>query len=246
MIATPSFRVASYNIHGCVGRDRHCNALRIVHVVNELQADIVALQEVGHASMLQEQEQFAYLKFNLGMNGVSGGHLRAGKFSFGNAVLTTGDIDDVRLLDLSVNGFEVRGAIDCIVRLRGGVTRVIATHLGLLPNERRKQILLLRKQLDEPRRGVDLTVVMGDLNIFGIERVRLRRIGAPRDLPRLRTFPSRRPLMSLDRIWSIPNERQLNMHVHASALARVASDHLPVAADIAFAAGGDVAPAAAA
>ncbi len=107
---------------------------------------------------------------------------------------------------------------------------MVATHLGLLPNERRQQLNRLEDVLSERKR--DLTVLLGDFNIFGPERRTLRRLGAPKRMPRLFTFPSRRPLMSLDRIWSLPNEQLANIHVHRTALSRTASDHLPIVADI--------------
>src|SRR5262249_19807739 len=106
----------------------------------------------------------------------------------------------------------------------------VATHLGLLPNERRQQLNRLEEVLETRKR--DLTVLLGDFNIFGPERRTLRRIGAPKRLPRLFTFPSRRPLMSLDRIWSMPNDQVSSIHVHRTNLSRVASDHLPIVADI--------------
>jgi endonuclease/exonuclease/phosphatase family metal-dependent hydrolase len=50
--------------------------------------------------------------------------------------------------------------------------------------------------------------------------------------PAPRTFP-RAALFALDRIWISPRQRLLQVHVHRTALARVASDHLPLVAHIA-------------
>ena len=41
-------RLASYNVHKCLGMDRRRSPERIVSVLNALDADIVALQEVDH------------------------------------------------------------------------------------------------------------------------------------------------------------------------------------------------------
>ncbi|HEX9462149.1 MAG TPA: endonuclease/exonuclease/phosphatase family protein [Alphaproteobacteria bacterium] len=227
-----AFRVVSYNIHSCIGSDRRASAERILHVLREIEADVVALQEVGHDSLVDGLEQFAFFEQNLAMAGVHGVNLRRGKHAFGNALFTRGDIRDFHLEDLSVTSFEPRGAIDCSIRLGDHVIRVVATHLGLYPYERREQLDRLGRVLTLRRNA--LTVVLGDFNIFGLERRVLRRAGAPPRLPRLRTFPARRPLMSLDRIWTLPNDQVVHSHVHRTPLSRSASDHLPIVADIAW------------
>jgi endonuclease/exonuclease/phosphatase family metal-dependent hydrolase len=227
-----TFRIASYNIHSCVGRDRVSSPERILHVLREINADIVALQEVGGSSLIEEMEQFRFFEKHLAMKGVSGAHLRRGRFFFGNALFSKWDIDHHSLIDLKVSFFEPRGAIDCAIKTDNGTIRVVATHLGLLPNERREQLNRLEEALESRRRA--LTVLLGDFNIFGPERRTLRRLGAPKRLPRLFTFPARRPLMSLDRIWALPNDQVTNIHVHRTNLSRIASDHLPIVADIAW------------
>jgi endonuclease/exonuclease/phosphatase family metal-dependent hydrolase len=227
-----AFRAVSYNIHSGVGSDRRASIDRILHVLREIEADVVALQEVGHDMLVDGLDQFTYLEKHLAMAGVHGVNLRRGKHAFGNALFTRGEIRGFHLEDLSVTSFEPRGAIDCLIRFGEHAVRVVATHLGLYPYERREQLDRLGGVLKTRRNG--LTVVLGDFNIFGLERRLLRRAGAPARLPRLRTFPARRPLMSLDRIWSVPNGRLVQTHVHRTPLARTASDHLPIVADIAW------------
>lgn len=229
-MTAPTFRVASYNIHSCVGNDKQCNEERIIRVLREIQPDIVGMQEVGGSSLIEEMEQFRFLEKHLAMNSISASNLRWGRFEFGNALFTSGEILESRLVDLTVHPFELRGAIDARIRLRGIAVRVISTHLGLFPHERRQQVARILEMLEE--NPAEITVVMGDFNIFGLERRLLRRIGAPKELPRLRTFPSRRPLMSLDRIWTIPNTRLHKIHVHRTHLSRTASDHLPIVGDV--------------
>jgi endonuclease/exonuclease/phosphatase family metal-dependent hydrolase len=230
---TPTFRVVSYNIHSCVGGDRRCNPERVWHVLHEIGADIVGLQEVGSRNLIEEMEQFHFFGQRLGMNGVAASNPRWGRLHFGNAVFTSGEILEARSLDLTVLPRVPRSAIDCTIRIRDRTVRVVATHLGLFPHERRMQVDRLAGTLQE--RQADLTVLLGDFNVFGLERKVLRRIGAPARLPKLRTFPSRRPLMSLDRIWTIPNRDLARIHVHRTPLSRAASDHLPIVADISIA-----------
>jgi endonuclease/exonuclease/phosphatase family metal-dependent hydrolase len=229
-MSPPTFRVASYNIHSCIGNDRQCREERILRVLREMHADVIGLQEVGSSSLVDEMEQFAFFEKHLGMSAVSASTLRWGRFEFGNALFTRGEILSSRVVDLTVHPFEARSALDCRIRLRGVDIRVIATHLGLFPHERRRQVAQLQALLGES--PAESTVMLGDFNVFGLERRRLRRIGAPDRLPRLRTYPSRRPLMSLDRIWTIPNPRLQRIHVHRTPLSRSASDHLPIVADV--------------
>jgi endonuclease/exonuclease/phosphatase family metal-dependent hydrolase len=223
-------RVATYNLHSCVGGDRKYDPERTLHVLRELDADVLALQEVG-GYLHDGIEQIHFFEQKLGMHATAGPNLTRRGTQFGNALLVRGRVLASRLIDLKVLPFEPRGAIDAAVETAHGRLRVFATHLGLFPRERRHQVEILANALERDAQA--LTVFMGDFNIFGPERTILKRIGAPRRLPKLYSFPARLPLMSLDRIWTIPNERLLTRAVHRTALSRIASDHLPVVADIA-------------
>jgi endonuclease/exonuclease/phosphatase family metal-dependent hydrolase len=110
---------------------------------------------------------------------------------------------------------------------------VIATHLGLRAGERRAQIGALLRAL--AAHDAPITVVLGDFNHWVPAFRSLRELD--RSLGRaavLRTFPAWRPLLALDRIWVRPATSLLEVHVHATPLARAASDHLPVRATVSF------------
>ena len=47
-MSASTIRVATYNIHKCRGLDRRISPHRIAAVIRELDADVVALQEVLH------------------------------------------------------------------------------------------------------------------------------------------------------------------------------------------------------
>jgi endonuclease/exonuclease/phosphatase family metal-dependent hydrolase len=224
-----SLRIATYNVHSSIGNDGRSDRERVLKVLKEIDADILGLQEVG-ATPQDEAEQFNFFKEKLKMEGVAGPTLRRNRTRHGNVVLTRGHIRHATLIDLTVASFAPRGAIDCSVEIDGHTVRVIATHLGLLPHERQAQLGKLAEVLGLRSAGV--TVVLGDFNIFGPERMTLQRIGAPAALPKLRSFPARRPIMSLDRIWTIPNRHLQRISVHQSKLSSVASDHLPLVAEI--------------
>lgn len=222
-------RAATYNLHSCIGGDRRYDPERSLKVLQEIDADILALQEVG-GYLHNGVEQIHFFEKRLGMHAVAGPNITRRGTQFGNAVLVRGRIHESRPIDLNILPFEPRGAIDAMAETSVGPLRVIATHLGLFPRERRLQIDRLAAVLQ--RHHQPLTVFLGDFNIFGPERSVLRRIGAPKRMPRLYSFPARLPLMSLDRIWTLPNACLAKLEVHRTSLSRIASDHLPVVAEI--------------
>jgi endonuclease/exonuclease/phosphatase family metal-dependent hydrolase len=226
--------VATYNVHSSVGRDRVCNPDRILKVVRELDADIIAFQEVSHRHIEgTDGDQFAYFRERTGMHAVAGLNLLYDRRRFGNALFSRWPITSCRRIDLSVYGREPRGAIDAEIDVNGHRLRVIATHLGLGPGERRRQVERLAHALND---GPELaTVIMGDFNIFGRQRKLLHRLGAPtarKDCPA--SFPARMPLLGLDRIWTRPGLLLHGLAAHRTPLAGVASDHLPVVAKVAL------------
>jgi endonuclease/exonuclease/phosphatase family metal-dependent hydrolase len=227
------FRAVSYNIHRCIGMDGRKDPGRVAEVIRELGADIVGLQEVdskrGEDGGIEPIQEMAK---------ASGFHLIPGVTMFrddeeyGNVLLTGRRVREIRRLDLSFPGREPRGAIDVDLDLEGRSIRVLVTHLGLRPRERRVQV---RNLLDVLMMVPDrLTIVMGDINEWlpGSRTLRWlhRRLGRS---PAPRTFPALFPLLSLDRIWVWPRRALLSIRAHNSPTARTASDHLPLSADIA-------------
>jgi endonuclease/exonuclease/phosphatase family metal-dependent hydrolase len=220
--------VATYNVHSSVGRDRKCAPDRILRVVTELDPDIIAFQEVSHRHIEgTDGDQFAYFRERTGMHAVAGLNLLYDRRRFGNALFSRWPIVNCRRIDLSVYGREPRGAIDAEIDIHGQRLRVIATHLGLGPGERKRQVERIAHALSE--HGELPTLIMGDFNIFGRERKLLHRLGAPttrKDCPA--SFPARMPLLGLDRIWTRPGILLQGLAVHRTRLSAVASDHLPL------------------
>jgi endonuclease/exonuclease/phosphatase family metal-dependent hydrolase len=228
-----SIRVASYNVHGGIGSDGEFQPERIAGVITELGADVVGLQEVhsgtGTYSMLET------LARATGMQSIAGPTLtRESHGEFGNGLLTKHRVVSVRQLDLAVWGREPRGALDVLLDC-GFPLRVLATHLGLRPWERREQVAKLLEALteDEGRGGPITTVLLGDINEWFLWGRPLRWLHRHfRNLPARRTFPSRWPTLALDRIWVKPYGLVRRVQAHRSPAARLASDHLPLIADI--------------
>lgn len=217
--------VATYNVHRCIGGDGRRDRGRTQAVLGELNADIIAVQELEWRpeAALQMLETFAQ---RMGYTAIAGPTLLRPDGHYGNALLTRLAVRKVNRLDLSVPGREPRGAIDAVFETERGAMRVLATHLGLRAGERRTQMQRLLTELA----GAPMpTVLMGDLNEWFLWGRTLRWLRAHFGrVPAPATFPSRRPIVALDRIWVEPRGMLREIRVHRSALARAASDHLPL------------------
>jgi endonuclease/exonuclease/phosphatase family metal-dependent hydrolase len=222
-------RLVSYNTHGGVGRDGHFVPKRIADVLLEIDADIIALQEVE--SRRTGFDMLAYLRDATGFNAIAGPTLLHALGDYGNGLLTRCCTNNVQRLDLSVDRREPRGAIDVEVDCGGWPLRVLATHLGLRPAERREQIQRLLRALEADRPMA--TVLLGDINEWFLWGRPLRWLHKHfSQTPALATFPSGFPVFALDRMWIKPRRLLRRISTHASPLARIASDHLPIVADI--------------
>ena len=225
----PTVKIASYNVHRAIGRDRRCLPQRILEVLREIDADVVALQEVeagdSGASML------AWLAEHTGFTSIAGTTLLRHDGHYGNGLLTRLPVHSSMLCDLSWRGREPRGAIAADLEVGKSPLRVVATHLGLRPAERRDQVQRLIKLFtDVPR---ERAVLLGDLNEWFLWGRPLRRLHRYfKHTAHVATFPSRAPFLALDRIWTHPRSLLKRISVHATPLARVASDHLPLVATL--------------
>jgi endonuclease/exonuclease/phosphatase family metal-dependent hydrolase len=226
------FRIATYNIHRCIGRDGVADPRRIARVLRTLDADVVALQEVAFepgapGNVLQTLAEGARAR------AYPGPTLLETRGRYGNAVLSRIPPREVRRVDISMPGREPRGVLQLVLGTPAATVSLLATHLGLSAEERRRQMDRIRLLL--PNQADAVTVLMGDFNEWrpwGGTLRRLRRIFTASPAPP--TFPSRRPFLALDRIWVRPAHRLKTLRVCKGAHAREASDHLPLVADLAL------------
>ena len=219
-------RVATYNIHQCIGSDGNFNPERTIASIAQLQADIIALQEL-ETSNNGGFDLLDHFRRETGMYGIAGPTVYRHDSHFGNALLCRQEPKDIRLLDISVKHYEPRGAIICRLEYGARNISVIATHFGLRPSERRQQAERLLASLE--RNDDDISILMGDINewfMWGRPLRRLQRHFSKTDAPR--TFPALFPLFSLDRIWVEPAWRLEQLRVCDSPLTRRASDPLPL------------------
>lgn len=223
-------RVATYNVHRAIGADGRQDPGRIGEVLRELDADLVALQEVVYHSEVAGNalERFAMA---MGAEPVEGSTMLDERGHYGNAVLSRLPLEAVRRHDISVPGREPRGALEIDLRQTDIPVRLVATHLGLRPGERRAQVECLVPLFE--RDPAAFEILLGDLNewfLLGRPLRRLRRVFGATPAPA--TFPARLPLLALDRVWVRPASAVRRIAVHRSPLARQASDHLPLVAEL--------------
>jgi len=225
-------KLATYNIHKAVGTDRRRNPERIIDVLNELDADVIALQEAdrrfgARASALPHWQLLAHSPYRAVPLSV-----RAESLGWhGNAILVRRDVEILGHDVLHLPCLEPRGAVSAAVSVRGRALRVFGMHLDLSGLWRKRQASALLHFADlASRQGSAVpTVMMGDTNEWtsggGCLTLFDRHF---QTLWSGRSFHARRPVAALDRIMVGAGLRALETGVHASALARRASDHLPV------------------
>jgi endonuclease/exonuclease/phosphatase family metal-dependent hydrolase len=223
-----NIRVASYNMRKARGLDQRHMPERILQVINLLNADIVVLQEADFRlgarlsalprAMIEQETDFQVV--DVAQNGVSlGWH--------GNAILLRKGISAAAVHPLTLPGLEPRGAVRLDLDL-GARLSVVATHLGLRRKDRRAQLTALQTATQ----GSHHTLIAGDFNEWsrtkGFEPLEPRFVVHTPG----RSFHASRPIAALDRFALSEGLRMQDAGVEQGALARRASDHLPIWADI--------------
>jgi endonuclease/exonuclease/phosphatase family metal-dependent hydrolase len=224
-------RIASYNIHKAVGRDRRFDPDRIIEVLRQIDADVVALQEAdqrfGERTGLLD---LARLERRTGLKPVPVRSAWQGHGWHGNVVLfRDGVVTATRQLVLP--GVEPRGALIADLLLANAPIRVVAAHLGLLRHSRSRQVETLIAA-SRPSDGRPI-FLMGDLNEWRVGKKSTLHGLAPKFGPlqvAIPSFPARFPIWALDRIVAYPAETIAQVELHDTELARLASDHLPIKA----------------
>ena len=238
-------RVMTYNVHSCIGLDGKVDIERVARVIAQANPDVVALQEldVGRDRSLgldQAQLIARYLEMEFHFHPAM--HMEEERY--GDAILTHLPLRLIKAGPLpglaDKPKLEPRGAIWAAVEFNGREVQIINTHLGLQPRERLAQIdcLLGKDWLGHPDcRGP--VVLCGDLNAQPNSQV-CRRIAAQLQdsqtvLAQHRpagTFPSRFAALRIDHIFVSQTVAVTAIAIPGSQLAKVASDHLPLLAQL--------------
>jgi endonuclease/exonuclease/phosphatase family metal-dependent hydrolase len=235
-------RVLSYNIHKCIGGvDRRYDPQRVADVINHQHADVLLLQEVDHdVPRSNRDRQVDVLGDLVGMRYRSwfpNVEVRGGG-CYGNAILSRYPIVDTTNIDLSIRFKKRRSVLHGVLRVRHDeldrTVHVYNMHLGLARFERRIQLLrFLESHPFQTLHHETPVVVGGDLNdVYGglgelLEPAGFR--GADR---RPFTFPAWGPVRPLDAIFVRGHVDFVKLARCESDLARRASDHRPLIADV--------------
>ncbi len=228
-------KVASYNIHKGIGTDRRRNPGRIVEVLNEIDADVVALQEADRRfgaraaaipeKLLEMHSDYRAIPLDVQIDSM-GWH--------GNAILVRKSIKVLEHDIMHIPCLEPRGAIMAHCELDGKQLAVFGMHLDLSGLWRRKQAAAIIKLAQEKERQTPV-LLMGDLNEWSATGGCLKDFTKAFQMVHCgRSFHSRSPIATLDRIMHSDGIRSSAAGVHDSPAARKASDHLPVWAKIAI------------
>tara|TARA_R110000772_G_scaffold60429_14_gene136546 strand:- start:2672 stop:3367 length:696 start_codon:yes stop_codon:yes gene_type:complete len=227
-------KVASYNIHKAIGTDRRRNPGRVIDVLNELDADIITLQEADRrfgaraaaipSLLLEQYSDYRAIPLDVQTDSM-GWH--------GNAILAHKSARIVAHDIFHIPYLEPRGAVMAQIEVYGLDLTIFGMHLDLSGLWRRRQaaaIVKLAQQYGQDRS----TILMGDLNEWSASGGCLNDFGRVYNLVECgRSFHSRGPIASLDRIMHCDQLKAVMGGVHDSASARKASDHLPVWAQFA-------------
>jgi endonuclease/exonuclease/phosphatase family metal-dependent hydrolase len=221
-------KFASYNIRKAIGLDRRRNPDRILNVLHEIGADVVALQEAdrrfGRRISALPRQALAERHWQVAPVAVR----RESIGWHGNAILVRQGIEIVDAGQVHLPQIEPRGAVRADLRVDGTLVRVIGMHLDLSGLRRRHQVEAVLAHLDRLDASCP-TVLMGDFNQWRLDGGGLGSLDPFWQVVTPgRSFPSRQPVATLDRIvlsdeWSLEE-----CGVHHSADAATASDHLPV------------------
>ena len=230
-----TIRVVTYNVHRGRGLDGRTKPDRIAAVLQEIDADVIALQEVvgagprhgGHA------EQFGAA---LGMGWVMAPTRHLWSHQFGNVVLSRFPITHHVRYNLSWKTCEPRGCMRVDVAIDDEVTlHLYNVHFGTAILERRVQAERLAGIVSD-RRVTGPKLVMGDFNEWtrgpasALLSERLNGIDLAAHLRRRRTYPGVFPLVHLDHIYYQGKVEVEKVELVRSRRALIASDHLPLVA----------------
>jgi endonuclease/exonuclease/phosphatase family metal-dependent hydrolase len=222
-------RIASYNIRKAVGLDWRRDPLRIIRVLEDLNADVVALQEAdkrfgARHAVLPEDQLYNHtgLRILKITNGPSSGW-------HGNALLVRDGWRVTGTERFSLPGIEPRGAVRADLQGPDFDLSIVGTHLGLRRGCRQLQLAHLLEMMEG---DIDKTIVAGDMNEWSTQ-IGFDLIDDDFDIITPgRSFHTSRPVAFLDRFAVGKSFRCAESGVHKVGEAKRASDHLPIWMDI--------------
>jgi len=225
-----SLRVVTWNVHACVGGDGKFDPDRVLSILRDLTPDIVLIQELDSRKRLSGGlDVFAFFREHLGGHAADARTIKTNTGDYGHTVLSRWPLHGASVHDISLTGREPRAIIEVESLSPFGPIRVFGAHLGLKSSERRTQTAALLAIVDRDPEGA--AIVAGDFNeVRRRSATHLALVPPFHPAQIIATYPSRRALFALDRIWC---RSPLQVRgSHALRRARDASDHLPLIADL--------------
>jgi endonuclease/exonuclease/phosphatase family metal-dependent hydrolase len=238
MSSTARLRVVTYNIHKCQGLDRRTKPERIADVLRAVDADVIALQEVVGAGPRGEG-QAEILGAMLGMGWAMAPTRKYRGHLYGNVVLSRYPIAHHAQYDLTWKTCEPRCCQRADIDVEGTVLHLYNVHLGTALLERRYQATRLAQYVHD-RRVPGPKIVLGDFNEWtrGLATTTLsatmKSVDLHHFLRRRRTYPGIFPVLHLDHIYYEGDLEVVSVELPRTRLALIASDHLPLVAEIRF------------
>lgn len=242
MTREQSLRVVTYNIHKCRGMDARVRPERVAAVLAELDADVIALQEVVRGK--KEKDQLTAIAKAIGAKHYRFGETRKYRGAdYGNAIISRSPIISYETYDITASRREPRGCMRADIAFGGRTVRLFNAHLGTGLFERRKQAqMLIEKNLLTNPKFFGSRIVLGDFNewTLGLTTRLLKAHLVSADLRpflrRIKTYPGMMPFMHLDHIYFDPAFELTNIELPRTRQSKVASDHLPLVAEFKIAA----------
>ena len=228
-----SLKLATWNIHYGIGTDGRFDLDRTLSVLSAIDADVVALQEVGwHRESHYKVDVFTHLRNYSGYNVIEGPVRDPLRSRFGNALLTRLPVRGTRWIDLKIRGHVPRAAVLAELATATAPIWVVSLHLGLATWERERQAQRLIDAMATGNGPPPPTALLGDFNMLR-PKTRASEILSGRFPIAVRkpTYPVRTPLLSLDRIYLSSEWELANAEVFREEIAMKASDHLPLVAE---------------
>ncbi len=234
-MSASSIRIATYNLQKCVGIDLRRRPERSLQVINALNSEIVVLQEVDKRMSPRPSALPHDMLKSTGWRILSfeaPGNSQGDSLGWhGNAMLIRDTVELIDAQPIELPGLEPRGAIRADLNTAIGPVRIFGHHLGLVKRYRLLQIAAIMRQIrDLPACA---TILAGDFNDWSrrtdVLEAAMGRLGFIDTPP---SFPAPRPVARLDRFALSPDLKAMKTGTYIARPARVASDHLPVWADI--------------
>ncbi len=228
-----TLRILSYNIHHCEGVDGKLDVARIAKIIQQVEPDIVALQEVDrHTRRSQGIDQPAELARMLAMQYVFEKNIDHEGGQYGNAILSRLPILKQQNHRLpSVGGSEQRGVLDVELNTPMGIVRLLATHLDHRQDDRERiesMRTINRLANEQPELP---TILAGDLNAVpesNVLKLANEQWSITNSSP-LFTIPVKTPTRQIDYVLTFPAGRWETKQTRVLD-EPVASDHRPIMA----------------